>query len=410
MILSNKSQEIGATPLKQRRLSFDRLCRTLIFHRLKNIPESISLRDPWGNAELGLGDTDAQLEIIDPKFYRNALRQGSLGVAASWINHGWETPNLTTLLRTFSRNTEVTDRFGQGISWLASLLALRRHQRRANTLAGSKKNIHDHYDLGNDFFALILDDTMTYSSGLFKTKQTTLKEASIAKLDCICQMLELQPKDHVIEIGCGWGSFAIHAAQHYGCRITGVTISPEQHRLATQRVADAGLTGQVEFRLCDYRHVNGQFDKLASIEMIEAVGHSYLPLFFRKCSSLLLPGGKMALQAITLPNERYDQYLRGSDFIQQYIFPGGCLLSQDTIEKHVADHTDLIINDIKDIGIHYAETLRRWQKNFWEHEKEIRSLGYSEDFIRIWHYYFCYCEAGFDELYLGDLQILLTKS
>ena len=215
MILSNKSQEIGATPLKQRRLSFDRLCRTLIFHRLKNIPESISVADPRGNADMGVGGTDAQLEIIDPKFYRTALRQGSLGVAASWINHGWETPNLTTLLRTFSRNTEVTDRFGQGISWLASLLALRRHQRRAKTLAGRKKNIHDHYDLGNDFFALILDDTMTYSSGLFKTKQTTLKEASIAKLDCICQMLELQPKDHVIEVGCGWGSFAIHACLLY---------------------------------------------------------------------------------------------------------------------------------------------------------------------------------------------------
>lgn len=410
MIVSNHRQGISTLPLQLNCYSFNRLCRSLVFHRLQGLEGSIKIQDPWGEARFGQGSPSAQLEITDLNFYRNALQHGGLGLAHSWVDHGWETPDLTTLLRVFVRNQEIADRFGKGISWLTSRLAFRRHQRRANTLTGSQKNIHDHYDIGNDFFSLILDDTMTYSSGIFERQQTTLKEASIAKLDRICQMLDLQSDDHLVEVGCGWGSFAIHAARHYGCRVTGITISPEQHNLATKRVSDAGLSKQVKIQLSDYRHLEGEYNKLASIEMIESVGHAYLPLFLQKCSSILAPGGRMALQAITLSDKRYAQYLRNSDFIQQYIFPGGCLLSRRTLEQQVADNTDLQITEVKDIGPHYAETLRRWRDNFWQQEEEIRSLGYTESFMRIWHYYFCYCEAGFEEHYLGVLQVLLTKS
>jgi len=410
MIVANHPQWISAPPPQLNHYSFNHLCRALVFHRLQDLDGSIKIQDPWGETQFGQDNPTAQLEITDLNFYRNALQHGGLGLASSWIDHGWETPDLTTLLRVLVRNQKISDRFGKGISWLASMLAFRRHQHRANTLTGSQKNIHDHYDIGNDFFSLILDDTMTYSSGIFETQQATLKEASITKLDRICQMLDLQPDDHLVEVGCGWGSFAIHAARQYGCRVTGITISPDQYNLAAKRVSDAGLSKQVKIRLCDYRHLEGEYSKLASIEMIEAVGHAYLPLFFRKCSSLLAPGGRMALQAITLSDERHAQYLRSSDFIQQYIFPGGCLLSRRTLEQQVADNTDLQVTEIKDIGPHYAKTLQRWRNNFWQQEKEIRSLGYTESFMRIWHYYFCYCEAGFEERYLGNLQILLTKS
>lgn len=387
----------------------NRICRTLVLRRLKFLDLAIEISDPWRNFRVGQGEPIAQIEIIDPSFYRVALQSGALGIARSWINHGWETSDLTNLLRVFVRNQNIGDKFNRGTSWLSAKLAFQRHQRRENTISGSRKNIHDHYDLGNNFFSLLLDKTMTYSSGFFETEESTLEDASLAKLDQISNMLDLNSTDHVLDLGCGWGSFAIRAATRYGCRVTGITISPEQYQLASERVKNADLVDRVDINLCDYRDIEGQYDKLVSIEMIEAVGHVHLPRFFSQCSSLLKPGGKMALQAITISDERYEQYLNASDFIQEYVFPGGCLLSEDTVKKHVSANTDLSIVNSRAIGKHYAETLRRWRNNFRINNDEIRSLGYSEEFLRIWHYYLCYCEAGFQENYLDDLQILLSK-
>ena len=399
----------GLTQSSSDRSLLNRICRTLVLKRLKFLNTAIEISDPWSKVCVGQGRPIAKIVIVDPGFYRIALQSGALGIARSWINHGWETPDLTDLLRVFVRNQAIGDKFNQGTSWLSAKLALQRHQRRENTISGSRKNIHAHYDLGNEFFALLLDRTMTYSSGFFEKEESTLEDASLAKLDQISNMLDLNSTDHVLDLGCGWGSFAIRAATRYGCRVTGITISPEQYQLASERVQNADLADRITISLCDYRDIAGQYEKLVSIEMIEAVGHAYLPHFFTQCSSLLKPGGKMVLQAITISDERYEQYLHASDFIQEYIFPGGCLLSEDTVKNYVSINTNLDIINLRSIGQHYAETLRHWKNNFRTNNDEIRSLGYNEEFMRIWHYYLCYCEAGFEENYLDDLQILLSK-
>ena len=387
-----------------------RLCRILILRRLNFLNQAIKICDPWKTFTVGKGSPLASIKISDPFFYQIVLQQGSLGIARSWINNGWDTSDLTSVMKIFVRNQKVGDTFNHGISQLTASLAFKRHKKRANTLSGSKRNIYKHYDLGNDFFALILDQTMAYSSGFFETTESTLEDASIAKMERISQMLDLKSEDHLLDVGCGWGSFAIHAASRYGCRVTGITISPEQHQLASKRVKLEGLSDLVEIQLCDYRNTKGRFNKLVSIEMIEAVGHEYLPQFFKTISDLIEPNGKMVLQAIVMPNERYSQYLHNSDFIQEYIFPGGCLLSKKVIEENVSKHTGLEIIDVRSIGKHYANTLRHWRNNFWANKEKIKSLGYQKDFIRIWHYYFCYCEAGFEEKYLDNLQILLRKT
>lgn len=389
---------------------FSRLCRILILRRLTFLNQAIIISDPWQTFTVGKGSPIANIKISDPFFYQIVLQQGSLGIARSWINNGWNTSDLTSVMKIFVRNQKVGDTFNHGISRLTGSLAFKRHKKRANTLSGSKQNIYRHYDLGNDFFALILDKTMAYSSGFFETPESTLEDASIAKMEQISQMLDLKSEDHLLDVGCGWGSFAIHAAGRYGCKVTGITISPEQYQLASKRVKLEGLSDLVEIQLCDYRNTKGSFSKLVSIEMIEAVGHEYLPQFFKKISDLIEPNGKMVLQAIVMPNERYSQYLHNSDFIQEYIFPGGCLLSKNVIEENVSKHTGLEIIDVRSIGKHYANTLRHWRNNFWTNKEKIKSLGYQKDFIRIWHYYFCYCEAGFEEKYLDNFQILLRKT
>ncbi len=354
-------------------------------------------------------DLRATVTVHDPRFYARALFSGSLGAAEAFMEGLWSCDDLTALCRIFTRNTAVGDGLDRGITRLFFAAARGFHWLRRNNRSGSQRNIAAHYDLGNDFFSLWLDDTMTYSSGIFERPDSTLREASIAKLDRICQRLALNQGDHVLEIGAGWGSFAIHAAATYGCRVTTTTISREQHDLAIQRVAAAGLSDRVTVLLKDYRDLKGQYDKLVSIEMIEAVGHAFLDTYFKQCAALLKPQGAMMLQVITMNDQRYDRYLKTVDFIQHYIFPGSCCPSLTAMTTSISRASDFKLSHLEDFGPHYARTLATWRERFFAVVDEVRTMGYDDRFIRMWDYYLSYCEAGFAERYIGVAQILLTK-
>jgi cyclopropane-fatty-acyl-phospholipid synthase len=283
------------------------------------------------------------------------------------------------------------------------------HWLRRNTRAGSRRNIAAHYDLGNDFFALFLDASMMYSCALFEDPAATLAEAQRAKLDAVCRKLALGPGDHVLEIGTGWGGFALHAASRYGCRVTTTTISRNQHELARERVRAAGLEARVTLLLEDYRDLRGRYDKLVSIEMIEAIGHQYFGEFFRRCDALLAPGGRMLLQAITIADQRYEAARDEVDFIKRYIFPGCCIPSVTALARAMTASSTLRIEHLEDIGPHYATTLARWRDNLLGNAARVRALGLPESFLRMWVFYLCYCEAGFAERALGDVQAVLRK-
>jgi cyclopropane-fatty-acyl-phospholipid synthase len=387
------------------------MIRRLVQRRLEGLHGGrVTLREggstmTWGEA----GDLRARLTVRRPRFYRRVALGGSLGAAESFLDGDWEADDLTALLRILARNLDRTDRLDRGPARAARLLARGVHALRRNTRRGSRRNIADHYDLGNDFFALFLDETMTYSCGVFETPSSTLKEASVAKLDRVCRKLGIGPEDHVLEIGTGWGSFAIHAAGRYGCRVTTTTISKEQHELAAQRVREAGLADRITLLLSDYRDLEGKYGKLVSIEMIEAVGHRYFDTFFRRCSELLEDDGRMLLQAIVMPDHRYARYLRTVDFVQRHVFPGSCLPSVGAIAASLRRATDLRLTHREEIGPHYATTLRHWRERFSDRIEEVRRMGYPERFVRLWHYYLAYCEAGFAERYIGDVQVLLAK-
>jgi cyclopropane-fatty-acyl-phospholipid synthase len=378
----------------------------------------LSVRDPWGSWSVGddqgSNSIDASLQVSDPAFYLDIALEGSLGAARAWMDGHWHSEDPTSVLRLMLRNIDLVDRMDGGVALLSGLVARMRHALRRNSTTGSRRNIHAHYDLGNDFFALFLDESMTYSSAIFDGESTTLEQAQRDKLERICRKLALTKEDHVIEIGSGWGSFAIHAARHHGCRVTTTTISPEQHALAVARVREAGLESLVNVLLCDYRELKGRahdgsYDKLVSIEMIEAVGHAYLPTYFGACASLLREDGAMLLQGITMPDQRYARYLKASDFIQKYIFPGSCCPALTAMLGAVRDHTDFRVAHIEDIGLHYARTLREWRARFDAREADVRALGYPARFVRMWRYYLAYCEAGFAERYTCTVQLLLEK-
>jgi cyclopropane-fatty-acyl-phospholipid synthase len=283
------------------------------------------------------------------------------------------------------------------------------HGLRANTLSGSRRNIRAHYDLGNEFFSLWLDETLAYSSGFFLSPGATLQEASIEKFDRVCRKLDLRPHDRVLEIGSGWGGFAIHAAREYGCHVTTTTISPSQLELARERVAKAGLSDRVTLLLKDYRDLDDKFDKLASIEMVEAVGYRNLNTFFSRCGELLKPDGACVLQAILLPERNLKTYLRSPDFIQRHVFPGGFLPTMGVMLDSASHASDLHLRHVEEFGLHYAETLRRWRGAFLERLDDVRKLGYPERFIRLWTYYLCYCEAAFEEKQIGVVQMEFDK-
>jgi cyclopropane-fatty-acyl-phospholipid synthase len=347
--------------------------------------------------------------ITDTGFYTRMLMQGALGGGEAYIDGHWQCDDPTSMVELFLCNRQYIDKVGPVRKWLMKPLHLLQHYSRRNTLKGSRRNIEAHYDLGNELFELFLDNTMMYSCGIFQHPQTTLQEASEAKLARICQKLQLKPTDHVLEIGTGWGGFALYAAKHYGCRVTTTTISKKQYEYARQRVRDAGLDDRITLLFEDYRNLNGSYDKLVSIEMIEAVGHRYFDTYFKKCSELLKPDGMMLLQSITIADQRYPVAKKSIDFIQRYIFPGGCLPSVSALSDAISRKSDMRIFHLEDIGPHYATTLRHWRNRFLANIDKIRQLGYPERFIRMWEYYLCYCEGGFRRQSIGTVQVLLTK-
>jgi len=349
------------------------------------------------------------VEVINEHFWSDAAFAGSVGAGEAYINGYWRCDNLTTLVRIMVINAELLSGMERSWAWLGAPLARLLHFLSRNSKDGSRRNIAAHYDLGNELFALFLDETMTYSCGIFQREDASMYEASIAKFERICAKLELAPSDHLLEIGTGWGGLAIHAAREYGCRVTTTTISRQQYLLAKERIAAAGLGDRIEVLLADYRDLTGQYDKLVSIEMIEAVGAAYLDTYFSRCSALLKPAGMMLLQAITIRDQLYAAALRSVDFIQRFIFPGSFIPCVTALTASVQRASDMKLFDLEDIGPHYATTLRRWRETFFRNLPQVRSLGYSDAFIRMWDYYLCYCEGGFAERQLGDVQMLLTK-
>ncbi len=352
---------------------------------------------------------DITLRIHDAQTYSDVAFGGTVGSGEAYMAKSWECDDLTGLVRLLLINREVLDGLDGGAGKLMLPLNKLFHWLHRNNLKGSRKNIGAHYDLGNDMFELFLDPTMMYSSGIFEHENASMQEASETKLKRICDKLQLSPADHVVEIGTGWGGFAIYAAKHYGCKITTTTISAEQHRYAQEKVKAEGLSDKITLLLEDYRDLTGQYDKLVSIEMIEAVGHAWYDNYFKQCSNLLKPDGMMLLQAITIADQRYKVAKREVDFIQRYIFPGGCLPSVTEISKSITKVTDMRFYHLEDIGPHYATTLRKWRERFFENWPQIKKLGYSDTFSRMWEYYLCYCEGGFEERAIGTVQVLMIK-
>lgn len=390
----------------------DRLARRLLLKRLQGLTEGrLTVRE--GSLALSMGSEgdreglSAEIDVLHPGFYSSVAFGGSIGAGEAYMAGAWTTSDLTAVVRIILRNRSTMDEIEGGLSKVLTRTAHRLyHLMRRNTEVGSLRNIAAHYDLGNDFYALFLDETLTYSCGIFETAQSTLEQAAVAKYDRICRKLRLNPSDHVLEIGGGWGGFAIHAARNYGCRVTTTTISRAQHELARERIRDAGLEDRISLLFQDYRHLQGEYDKLVSIEMIEAVGWEYLGDFLRCCSQRLKPEGSMALQAITIADQEFEQHSRSVDFIKRYIFPGGCLTSVTAICQGVTKHTDLRPVHLEDITPHYARTLRTWRERFFANIAEVRRLGYPDMFIRMWDFYLSYCEAGFAERYLGNVQMV----
>ena len=394
--------------------SLDGLGRRLVLGRLRSLSRGrLVVSDGEETHEFGQSADHAErtvhLTVHDRRFFGDVAFGGSLGAGESYMQGHWSCDDLTGLIQMLLQNRHVIDGMEGGLARLTAPLQKAFHWVNRNTRAGSRRNIAAHYDLGNDFFRLWLDPTMMYSSAVFERPDATLYQASIAKLDRICRKLDLQPSDHVVEIGTGWGGFALHAAANYGCEVTTTTISREQFELASQRVAEAGLSHRVHLLLEDYRDLDGRYDKLVSIEMIEAVGHQYLDTYFDQCSRLLKDDGAMLLQAITIQDQRYTKALKTIDFIKRYIFPGSFIPSVSAISDSVARSTDMKIFHLEDIGPHYATTLRHWRERFFARIEDVRAQGYPEEFIRMWEYYLCYCEGGFLERAIGDIQVLLTK-
>lgn len=354
-------------------------------------------------------DLRATIYVHDPGFWSSLLLGGNIGAGESYACHEWSCDDLTALVRIMAANMDVLDSLESGIAKAFSPLRRMAHALRQNTRQGSRKNIAAHYDLGNDFFRLFLDDTMMYSSAYFPRPDATLEEASVAKLDRICQKLGLSKADHVLEIGTGWGGFAIHAASHYGCHVTTTTISREQFALAQERIEAHGLQDRITLLFKDYRDLEGQYDKLVSIEMIEAVGEKYLPVFMQQCSRLLKPSGSMLLQAIVIADQRYEHARKNVDFIKKYIFPGGHLPSVSRLTGLTSGVTDLRLHHLEELTTHYARTLRCWHERLLAHRQTLAAKGYGNQFIRLWEFYFCYCEGGFLERTIGVIQMVHSK-
>jgi cyclopropane-fatty-acyl-phospholipid synthase len=391
-----------------------RIARALLLSQLKKIKHGrLNLiegeRQESYGAMSASAPFDVTIRVRDPRFYSDALFAGTTGAGEAYMQGYWDCDNLTALVRLMVLNRELMNDVDSGWSRLSAPLLKLAHVLNRNTARGSRRNIARHYDLGNRFFELFLDETMAYSCGIFADAATTLAQASVAKFDAVCSKLALKPGQHVLEIGTGWGGLAMHAARHYGCRVTTTTISHEQYQLAREKITRAGLEDRIVVLLEDYRDLAGQFDALMSIEMVEAVGHQYLDTYFRQCARLLHSNGAMLLQAITIRDQFYEQALKSVDFIKRFIFPGSFIPSIQALIASVARSTDLKLFHLEDIGPHYARTLRLWRERLSANQAAVRAQGFPDSFLRMWEYYLAYCEGGFEERQLGDVQMLLTK-
>jgi cyclopropane-fatty-acyl-phospholipid synthase len=387
----------------------DRLARAIAERFLRRISTGqLVVVEDGATRTYGSGPPVATVYVRSPRIWRRLLR-GSRGLAESYFEGLWDSPDLTAVIRLAARNVEGIDRLRRLLAPLRAPFQRAAALVRSNTKRRSRRAIAAHYDLGNQLFELMLDPLMMYSCALFERPGMTLEQAAVAKLERVCERLDLGPDDHLLEIGTGWGGFAVHAATTRGCRVTTTTISREQHDFAVERVREAGLEHLVTVLLDDYRDLDGTYDKLVSIEMIEAVGWRHFGTFFECCSRLLAPEGLMLLQAITIDDRAYEVEKMGSSFANTYVFPDGCLPSLEVIVRNVARRTDMQAVALEDLTPHYVETLRRWRGNFERNLARVRQLGYDRRFQRLWTLYLCWCEAGFAERRIGDVQLLLAK-
>lgn len=407
-------EQIQATNLSTTTHWFDKKCRSIVL--------SVFSKLSYGQLEVIEGSKHAffpevvgsscingKIIIHDPSVYRDFVQGGSIGAAEAFIAGKWSSPNLTNVIRIFAKAQQETDKLEAKKSWLNKFKILLIHWQNKNTQSGSKKNILAHYDLGNALYTRFLDQQMMYSSAIYPSDTATLDQAQQHKLATICQKLELNANDHLLEIGSGWGGLAIYAAKHYGCKVTTTTISDAQYDYAKAQITSFGLSDKITLLKKDYRELTGQYDKVVSIEMIEAVGYDFLPSFFQQCNERLKNGGKVLIQSITIADQRFSYYKNNVDFIQRYIFPGGFLPSVNILTQHIANHSELVVESMHDIGLDYAKTLNDWRKNFLSSWSELTHLGYDETFKRLWLYYFAYCEGAFLERSTSTIQLVARK-
>ncbi len=390
----------------------EQLSRKLIFTLFKGLQDcGITVEE--GSQSYFFGDRDAALQAVvkvnDSRLYSRVLSGGSVGYAEAYVEGDWETPDLTAVIRVFCRNMATLEKLEKRLGWITYPWHKLTHVLNKNTREGSRSNIAAHYDLGNDMYQLMLDPHMQYSSAIYPSPEASLVEAQEFKLKRICDQLELKPEDHLIEIGTGWGGLACYAAKHYGCRVTTTTLSQQQYNYTQQQVKQQGLEDRVTLLLKDYRDLDGQYDKLVSVEMIEAVGHQFFPSYFKKLEQLLKDDGRMLIQAITISDQRYDQYRKSVDFIQRYIFPGGCLPSVSEMTKHLKKQTSMTVTRLTDYGHHYAQTITDWTERFHEATSQLVEMGYDMDFQRLWDFYLAYCEGGFREGTIGLVHFEAAK-
>lgn len=392
--------------------ALDRFLRQRMHQQLTGFGHGqLLIHDALGTLQVGQADSapSITLQIHDPGFYRALATHGSVGAGQAYMDGLWQCSDLVGLIRLLVRNRDLLDGMETGSARLGGLAMKALHALRRNTRQGSRRNIAAHYDLGNAFFGLFLSPDLMYSSACWEGAGDTLEAASMRKLDLICRKLKLGPDDHVLEIGTGWGGFALHAARHYGCRVTTTTISREQHDLAAQRIAEAGLGGRITLLQSDYRDLTGQYDKLVSIEMIEAVGADFQDSYFGQIGRLLKPDGVALVQAITIEDHRYEQALKSVDFIKRHVFPGCFIPSVNAMLASKTRSSDLALIALEDFGLSYARTLQAWRERFLAQLPAVRAQGFDERFIRLWEFYLAYCEGGFRERSIGVSHLVLAK-
>ncbi|MQZ30991.1 class I SAM-dependent methyltransferase [Acinetobacter haemolyticus] len=397
------------------------MMKTLIFGEQNSLPwvlkslfklrhGQITFRGLWNGTVGEQADLHVEVDVHDKQLFDLILKNGVLGAAEGYIRGYWHCEDLVGLIQLLSRNRHLLDKINQNVISQASQFLLKAwYKTRHNSISGSRKNIAEHYDLSNDFFKLFLDESMMYSSAVFQNEQMSLEQASDYKKELICQKLKLQPMDHLVEIGSGWGGFAIYAAQNYGCKVTTITISEAQYQEAKQRIESAGLSHRVDIQLKDYRLLEGKYDKLVSIEMVEAVGEAYLSTYFQQCRQLLKPNGLALIQAITIEDARYFKALTTVDYIKRYIFPGSFIPCISVLTQ-TASEQKLTLKHLEDIGQSYAITIHHWRERFLTAREQVLALGFDDNFIRMWDFYLCYCEGGFKEGVISDVHMLFQAN